>query len=105
MRLWGWLFLLSLLLIGGLGAYLYLALPFLGLPTPWGVFPFYYLLPLAYALGLLVGLLYALALGYGAYRARKALLREAQGLRRELEALRRAHPEEIPRIPDREDVG
>lgn len=102
MRLWGWLFILGLLLMGGLGAYLYMALPFLGLPTPWGFWPLYYLVPGAYALGLLVGLLAALALGFSSLKERRAwrfLPGAAEGLLRRLGFASRL----VPSFPLREE--
>lgn len=104
MKLVHWVFLLTTLGVAGVGLYLYLSLPFLEVPTPWGPWPLYALLPGAYLLGLLVGGLYALALGVGAFRERRLLLREVRRLQGEVNALRRERPEEIPRIPDREEM-
>ncbi|MEN2981442.1 MAG: hypothetical protein ABDH20_02230 [Thermus sp.] len=104
MKLAGWVFLLVSLGVGGAGLYLYIAFPFLALPTPWGLWPLYLVLPGAYALGLSVGGLYALALGLGGVLGRRALLREIRRLQGELSALKRERIEEIPRIPDREEA-
>ncbi|TBH21765.1 hypothetical protein [Thermus thermamylovorans] len=104
MKLAHWVFLLTTLGVGGAGLYLYLSFPFLEVPTPFGPWPLHYLLPGAYALGLVVGGLYALALGWGAFAERRALLKEVRRLQGELEALRRERIEEVPRIPDREEA-
>jgi hypothetical protein len=98
MKLVHWTFLLVSLGVVGAGLYLYLTYPFLVVPTPWGPWPFYLVLPAAYALGFLVGGLYALALWLSGLGARRVLL---QG---EVNALKRERIEEIPRIPDREDL-
>lgn len=90
--------------VAGAGLYLYVSLPFLQVPTPLGPWPLYYLLPGAYALGVLVGGLYALAVWWTAFGERRALLREMRRLQGEVNALRRERLEEIPRIPDREEV-
>ncbi|WP_038046959.1 LapA family protein [Thermus caliditerrae] len=104
MKLAHWVFLLASLGVAGASLYLYVALPFLEVPTPWGPWPLYYLLPGAYALGFLVGGLYALAMGWGAFAERRALLREVRRLQGEVNALKRERIEEIPKIPDREEA-
>uniref|UniRef100_A0A7C6E2X0 DUF1049 domain-containing protein n=1 Tax=Thermus tengchongensis TaxID=1214928 RepID=A0A7C6E2X0_9DEIN len=104
MKLAHWVFLLASLGVVGAGFYLYLAFPFLEVPTPLGPWPLYYLLPGAYALGFLVGGAYALALWLWGVGERRALLREVRRLQGEVNALKRERIEEIPRIPDREEV-
>ncbi|MFN4232796.1 LapA family protein [Thermus sp.] len=104
MKLAHWVFLLVTLGVVGAGLYLYLAFPFLEVPTPLGSWPLYYLLPAAYALGFLVGGVYALALWLGGLGERRALLREVRRLQGEINALKRERIEEIPRIPDREEA-
>ncbi|MFN3179550.1 MAG: hypothetical protein ACK41R_05260 [Thermus sp.] len=104
MKLANWVFLLATLGVAGAGFYLYLAFPFLEVPTPWGPWPLYYLLPGVYALGVLVGGVYALALWLWGVGERRALLREVRRLQGEVNALKRERIEEIPKIPDREEV-
>ncbi|RTH98243.1 hypothetical protein CSW23_11880 [Thermus scotoductus] len=104
MKLAHWVFLLVTLGVAGAGLYLYLAFPFLEVPTPLGSWPLYYLLPGAYALGFLVGGVYALVLWLWGVGERRALLREVRRLQGEVNALKRERFEEIPRIPDREEV-
>lgn len=104
MKLAHWVFLLVTLGVVGAGLYLYLAFPFLEVPTPLGSWPLYYLLPAAYALGFLVGGVYALALWLGGLGERRALLREVRRLQGEINALKRERIEEIPKIPDREEA-
>lgn len=58
----------------------------------------------AYALGLLLAGLYALAFLLKGYGDRRRLLREIRRLQEEVNALKRARIEEIPRIPDRDEV-
>nr|WP_244880609.1 hypothetical protein [Thermus parvatiensis] len=55
MALVNWLLLVSGLLVASTGLYLYGTYPFLALPTPWGPWPLYLLLPGAFLLGLGVG--------------------------------------------------
>ncbi|MGC8875740.1 hypothetical protein [Thermus sp.] len=104
MKLVQWVFLLVSLGAGAAGVYLYYAYPFLALPSPWGLLPLYYLLPGAYLLGLLVGGLFALALWLRGLGERRALLRAVRRLQEEVEALKRERPEEISRIPDRDEA-
>ncbi|GAA6755450.1 hypothetical protein QT17_10465 [Thermus sp. 2.9] len=103
MKLVHWTFLLVSLGVAGAGLYLYLTYPFLEVPTPWGPWPLYLVLPAVYALGFLVGGLYALALWLAGMGGRRALLREVRRLQGEVNALKRERIEEIPRIPDREE--
>lgn len=105
MKLVQWVFLLVSLGVAGVGLYLYYAYPFLALPSPWGPVPLYALLPGAYLLGLLVGGAFALALWLRGVGERRGLLREVRRLQGEVQALRQARIEEIPRIPDREPEG
>lgn len=105
MSLVHWLFLLASAGVLALGVYLYALYPSLVLPTPWGPWPFYLVLPALYLLGFLLGGAYALVLwGRGWARAR-ALRRDLEALRREVQALRQKQIEEIPRIPDRLEEG
>jgi hypothetical protein len=99
-----WLLLLTSLLVGGFALYLHLALPFLDLPTPFGPWPLSLALLAAYALGLLLSGLYALAFSLKAYGEKRGLLREIRRLQEEVNALKRARIEEIPRIPDRDEA-
>lgn len=102
MALVNWLLLVSGLLVASTGLYLYGTYPFLALPTPWGPWPFYLLLPGAFLLGLGVGGLYALGLAWAGRRERAAAWRRVRALEREVAELKKARIEEIPRIPDRD---
>ena len=88
--------------MAGTGLYFYGTYTFLALPTPWGPWPLYLLLPGAFLLGLGVGGLYALGLAWAGRRERAAALRRVRALEREVAELKKARIEEIPRIPDRD---
>ena len=93
MALVNWLLLVSGLLVAGTGLYLYGTYPFLALPTPWGPWPLYLLLPGAFLLGLGVGGLYALGLAWAGRRERAAAWRRVRALEREVAELKKARIE------------
>jgi len=105
MRLLAWIFTLILLVTGSLIAAFAFTYPeasfgLFGLgPYPlWGWFLFFF------GLGVLVVFLWLPALHLRAAAEKKRLKKELEAARKALEEYKKAHPEELPRIPDREPV-
>lgn len=81
---------------------LYVLEPELKMGTPWGLVHLSVLLAGAFGLGLSVMGLYVFTGWINAQRSLSKRNRELRQVRRELEALKKQHPEELPVIPDRE---
>jgi len=106
MRVASWIFTLLLLLSAGMVAAFALLYPearfgLLGL----GPYPLWGWLLFALLLGALLVSVWLPALHLRASAEKRRLRRELAEVKKELEELRKAHPEEVPRIPDREVEG
>ena len=106
MRLVAWIFTLVLLAAG----LLILALGRLYPEARFGLFglgpyPLWAWLALAFVLGLVAVFVWLPALHLRAAAERRRLARELAEARRALSEYKKAHPEEVPRIPDREPEG
>ncbi len=106
MRLLAWLFTLVLLSAGFLIAALALSYPEAGYGLfGLGPFPLWAWALLFLVLGAVAVFLWLPALHLRAAAEKRRLKKELEAARKALEEYKRAHPEELPRIPDREPEG
>lgn len=104
MKILNWLAMALTLGVIGLSYGLYRLEPMLVVGTPWGTLHVAYLLAGGFVAGVLVMSLFLLANWWGFQRVSRRRVVELRKLRSEVETLRKAHPEEVVRIPDRPEV-
>jgi len=106
MRLLAWVFTLIVLFTGALIVVFASTYPEASYGLfGWGPYPLWAWFSLFFALGVVVVGLWLPALHLRAAAERKRLKRELEAAQRTLEEYERFHPEELPRIPDREPEG
>ncbi|MFZ5992433.1 MAG: LapA family protein [Deinococcota bacterium] len=104
MKILNWLAMVLTLGVIGMSYGLYRLEPTLLIGTPWGSVHVAYLLAGGFAAGIGVMGLFLLASWWDFQRTARRRAGELRKLRSEIEALRRVHPEEVVRIPDRPEV-